>query len=328
MSKKPVSHTLDALPPLTVAQKQHLEDLAALPDHTGDMPELIVAQLSEMKPAALYRPFKKQITARVDADVLAWLKSQGKGYQSRMNAILRREMLAARTEVLDVVSGPLPHKTASHRLSSAENGTGVQVGGEAGNKFAGQKDKDVSGALILISASPLQHPALLQYLQKRKIDTDIVSKYLSQIEYKPPQSAKNCFALGYPAGDGFEARSAHFKGFVGIGKDVTFHKCTNQTKLVIFEGFMDFLSYLTMKNLTEPDGDALVLNSTALKTRALPYLENPQYQEIQLFLGNDEPGNICAAYFLDTAKTANITDMRSHYPKHNDLNEWHCDRNQ
>jgi uncharacterized protein (DUF4415 family) len=40
-----------------------------------------------------YRPVKKQITARVDADVLAWLKSQGKGYQSRMNAILRDAML-------------------------------------------------------------------------------------------------------------------------------------------------------------------------------------------------------------------------------------------
>jgi uncharacterized protein (DUF4415 family) len=42
-----------------------------------------------------YRPVKQQITARVDADVLDWLKSQGKGYQSRINAILRREMLAA-----------------------------------------------------------------------------------------------------------------------------------------------------------------------------------------------------------------------------------------
>ena len=131
---------------------------------------------------------------------------------------------------------------------------------------------------------------------------------------------------GYPAGDGFEARNALFKGFVGIGKNVMFHKGTNQTKLMIFEGFTDFLSYLTMKNLNEPDGDTLVLNSTALKTRALPYIENPQYEGIQLFLDNDEPGNICAAYFLDAAKTENIADMRTHYLKHNDLNEWHCDR--
>jgi len=108
---------------------------------------------------------------------------------------------------------------------------------------------------------------------------------------------------------------------------VTFHKGTSQSKLMIFEGFTDFLSYLTMKNLIEPDGDTLVLNSTALKTRALPYLTNPQYREIQLFLDNDEPGNICTAYFLSATKSVNMTDMRTHYPKHNDLNEWHCDRN-
>jgi uncharacterized protein (DUF4415 family) len=42
-----------------------------------------------------YRPLKRQITARVDADVLDWLKAQGKGYQSRINAILRREMLTS-----------------------------------------------------------------------------------------------------------------------------------------------------------------------------------------------------------------------------------------
>jgi uncharacterized protein (DUF4415 family) len=42
-----------------------------------------------------YRPLKRQIIARVSADVLDLLKSQGNGYQSRINAILRREMLSA-----------------------------------------------------------------------------------------------------------------------------------------------------------------------------------------------------------------------------------------
>ncbi len=96
MSRKTVSHTFDTLPPLTEKQRRHLDDLASLPDdriNLTDIPEMTDAQLVEMKPAAHYRPIKQQITARVDADVLAWLKSQGKGYQSRINAILRREML-------------------------------------------------------------------------------------------------------------------------------------------------------------------------------------------------------------------------------------------
>ena len=79
-----------------IAQKDNLERLAAMPDDeidTSDLPELTDAQLTEMKRPGLYRPVKKQITARLDADVLAWLKAGGKGCQSRMNAILRRAML-------------------------------------------------------------------------------------------------------------------------------------------------------------------------------------------------------------------------------------------
>jgi uncharacterized protein (DUF4415 family) len=98
MKQKMTSYTLDTLPPLTKERRERLERLAAMPDdqiNYDDIPKLTDAQLAEMKRAEYYRPIKKQITARLDADVLAWLKSQGKGYQSRMNAILRREMLAA-----------------------------------------------------------------------------------------------------------------------------------------------------------------------------------------------------------------------------------------
>ncbi|WP_445928932.1 BrnA antitoxin family protein [Methylorubrum thiocyanatum] len=42
-----------------------------------------------------YRPTKTSTTVRIDSDVLAWLRGQGRGYQTRINAILRREMLAA-----------------------------------------------------------------------------------------------------------------------------------------------------------------------------------------------------------------------------------------
>jgi uncharacterized protein (DUF4415 family) len=39
-----------------------------------------------------YRPIKKSLTIRLDADVLAWLKGQGKGYQTRINGLLRHAM--------------------------------------------------------------------------------------------------------------------------------------------------------------------------------------------------------------------------------------------
>ena len=43
----------------------------------------------------VYKPTKTSTTVRLDTDVLLWLRGQGKGYQSRINAILRREMLAS-----------------------------------------------------------------------------------------------------------------------------------------------------------------------------------------------------------------------------------------
>jgi uncharacterized protein (DUF4415 family) len=98
MKTKMVSYTPESLPPLTEAQIANLKALAARPDSeidTCDIPELTAEQWKKGIRGRFYRPVKQQITARVDADVLEWLKAQGKGYQSRINAILRREMLAA-----------------------------------------------------------------------------------------------------------------------------------------------------------------------------------------------------------------------------------------
>jgi len=99
MKTKTVSYTMETLPELTEEQIAGLKTLAARPDReidTSDMPVMTDEQWKNAVRRNLYRPVKRQVTARVDADVLAWLKSQGKGYQSRINAILRREMLAAR----------------------------------------------------------------------------------------------------------------------------------------------------------------------------------------------------------------------------------------
>lgn len=98
MKTKMVSYTSDKLPRLTKARRTQLKAGAARPDReidTSDIPEMTEEQWKNARRGHFYRPRKQQITARVDADVLDWLKGQGKGYQSRINAILRREMLSA-----------------------------------------------------------------------------------------------------------------------------------------------------------------------------------------------------------------------------------------
>lgn len=101
MSSKMVRHTLDTLAKPTPEQLEELRRLAALPDDQidlSDLPELTPEQLARMERGRFYRPIKQQITARLDADVLAWLKAGGSGYQTRMNAILRQAMLDELTD--------------------------------------------------------------------------------------------------------------------------------------------------------------------------------------------------------------------------------------
>jgi uncharacterized protein (DUF4415 family) len=100
MDGKMVSKKLKDLPPLTEADRERLAVLAARPDSEvdlGDMPELTEDDWKAAVRGKHYRPVKAQITAHLDKDVLAWLKADGRGYQTRMNAILRREMLQARS---------------------------------------------------------------------------------------------------------------------------------------------------------------------------------------------------------------------------------------
>jgi uncharacterized protein (DUF4415 family) len=82
--------------PLTEQQKRELEALAAMPDSeidTSDIPELPESAWKDAVRGRFYRPVKQAVSLRLDADVLAWLKKDGEGYQTRANQILRERML-------------------------------------------------------------------------------------------------------------------------------------------------------------------------------------------------------------------------------------------
>ena len=87
---------LNNLPPLTDKQKAELNALSEMPDSeidTSDIPQLGDAFWKNAVRNPFYKPTKTSTTVRVDSDVLAWLKTQGKGYQTRMNDILREAMI-------------------------------------------------------------------------------------------------------------------------------------------------------------------------------------------------------------------------------------------
>lgn len=81
--------------PLTQQQRRELERIAHMPDAKvdySDAAEMKNRPSGRVYVGRFYRPVKEQISVRVDADVLAWLRSRGKPYQTYMNAVLRRAM--------------------------------------------------------------------------------------------------------------------------------------------------------------------------------------------------------------------------------------------
>jgi uncharacterized protein (DUF4415 family) len=76
--------------------RNELAALAAKPEDEIDFSDLPATSQQDWQGAVrgkFYRPIKQQLTVRIDADVVEWLKNQGRGYQSRLNDILRSAML-------------------------------------------------------------------------------------------------------------------------------------------------------------------------------------------------------------------------------------------
>ena len=89
---------LQNLPPLTEEQSARLALLAKKPDSDIDYSDIPPLSADFWKNAIrnpFYKPKKQVTTVRVDSDVLLWLKGQGKGYQTRINSILRTAMIDA-----------------------------------------------------------------------------------------------------------------------------------------------------------------------------------------------------------------------------------------
>ena len=78
---------------LTPSQEQELQALADKPDDeidTSDIPE--ITDWSKAEVGKFYRPLKKQVSLRLDADVLAWFKARHPKYQTALNQALREYM--------------------------------------------------------------------------------------------------------------------------------------------------------------------------------------------------------------------------------------------
>ncbi len=193
-----------------------------------------------------------------------------------------------------------------------------------GGAPAGEKKKDIEGShgFELVSTQDIEHPALITYLATRCIDVALASRYLREIRFRPKGSLKQYFALGFPCGNGFDARSRVFKGFVGDGKTISTLNFTDKGTVAVFEGPYDFLSWLAMRGIGEPDCGIVILHSVSLRRRAVDAIRAHGFGRVVLYLDRDAAGRETADLFKAEFGDRNVVDRSSTYTDFKDLNEW------
>ena len=168
-----------------------------------------------------------------------------------------------------------------------------------------------------VEVLPLRYQALKKYLVERGISPDTASFYCCQLNYYVHK--KKYFAVGFSnVSGGYELRNRLFKGCIPP-KDVSLikRKDGQAESCSLYEGFMDFLSAVTL-GMAE-DGDSLVLNSVANVDRSFRYLDG--YERIRCYLDNDEAGHRTVEK-LRMRYGEKVSDCRGLYKGCKDLNEY------
>ena len=178
----------------------------------------------------------------------------------------------------------------------------------------------------LIEISDTLPPHLQEYLaRERCIDMEKATPFLKCITYEVRGRCYQAIGFANLLG-GYELRDNHsFKGTIAP-KDITpifADKIINQIQpTCVFEGFMDFLSFLSMKE--EVTSACLVLNSVSNSAKAIRYMNAQGISSILTFLDNDDAGRRAVQDFIKAG--FHVEDMNIHYKDFKDLNDFHVSR--
>ncbi len=194
-----------------------------------------------------------------------------------------------------------------------------------------QQKESASTGITILKVLPLTNRALLEYLIDRRINLDIAKKNCKEIYYSVGD--KRYFAVGFQnQSGGYELRNKYFKGCTS--KDISLYQPSQVNKpdklkqsnsdnietCLVFEGFMDYLSYLTLKKTDKPIVDTLILNSVSNLSKAIGFIQS--HPKVYTYLDNDEAGRNATELLNKTCYA--LIDKSVKYADHKDLNEYLC----
>lgn len=165
---------------------------------------------------------------------------------------------------------------------------------------------------------PLEHRALVAYLQERGIPAHIATANCKEAHYSV--NGKPYFAVAFEnVSGGWELRNKYFKGCRGR-KDISYLPWARDgpsTECAVFEGFIDYLSALTLGIIS--GADAIILNSVVNVNKAVPFLRG--YKTINSYLDNDNAGQTALSE-LTAIYGSTVIDRSTLYSEFNDLNDY------
>ena len=191
--------------------------------------------------------------------------------------------------------------------------------------FSFRQQSSTQPSFQQLEVVPLSSIALYSYLQGRGINTELAKKECKEIRFV--NNGKQFFAVGFPnISGGYEIRNKYFKGCIAP-KDITHIRQQGEPRetCYVFEGFMDYLSFLTLRQKNCPDypdldkQDYLVLNSVSNLSKALYPLGS--YEKIHCFFDNDEAG-MKAVRALYEEYSFRVRDSSRIYSSYKDLNDY------
>lgn len=169
---------------------------------------------------------------------------------------------------------------------------------------------------------PLEHHALVTYLQERGIPAHIAKENCKEAHYSV--NGKSYFAVAFKnVSGGWELRNRYFKDCRGR-KDISYLPWARDgpsTECAVFEGFLDYLSAIALGIIS--GANVIILNSVVNVNKAVPYLKG--YTTINCYLDNDNAGQTALAE-LTAIYGSTVIDRSTLYSEFNDLNDFLVNR--
>jgi DNA primase len=191
--------------------------------------------------------------------------------------------------------------------------------------------KPQASRIVIDSAShTFTKNKLIEYALSRAVSKEVLAKYCEEVIYHIDSAPdRKFFAIGFKNNSGgYVLRSSISKRC--SSSDITTLDSNGQMsqevtsdKVIVFEGFMDFLSWITDVKQQTPQYDCCILNSVSNVAKALPWIM--EHSNIAAFMDNDQAGRETLQKIMDCASEGAhdvcVYDMARLYEGYNDLNE-------